>query len=121
MARYEIAFWATNREATYRSDVINTSELPERARIIFRHNKFKKKDNNKPSYIGSFVPVDEESGKEILLKNIAPLRSIIQEANEKTAIVTNSEDSRTTADLYWKRIVEEIENLTGEKIDIRIW
>lgn len=60
MPKFDVGFWATRTVAVYRSEVIDTKNLPEKVRILIRHNKNKRRGDNKPSYIGTLVPAISE-------------------------------------------------------------
>ena len=47
-----------NRAGVYSGQVINKSDMPKRARLIIRKNKFYEADSNKPQYVYCFADAE---------------------------------------------------------------
>lgn len=121
MPKFDIGFWATKADAVYRSEIIDTHSLPDQVRILIRHNRNKRRGDNKPTYIGTLVTASSEKNDQVQLEDVSTLKALIKEANQETSKKKSPEESRSTANDYWKKIITEVEHLAGEEIDIKIW
>ena len=121
MNKWDIGFWPTKTDAVYRSGAIDPSDINGPFRMMVRRNKYHHKGDRKPVYIGCMVPVEDAETQEISTPDISTLKHLIVEANSVTSTVVSLEESVKIANEYWRQIIEEIENLTDEKININIW
>lgn len=123
-SRYNIGFWRIKSdEAVYRSRVIDQKEIAGPFRLILRKNKFYHKGSTQPTYI-CYIAADEVSEpiqEDNASDDLQALKELIIEANQATAIITTPEESHALANNYWRRIIQEIQILTGERINIQVW
>lgn len=123
MKKWDIGFWPTKTDAVYRSRLLQPNEISGPCRILLRRNKYHHKGDKLPVYIGHIV--SEETENQVknmsLEENVSILKQLIVEANEASATVRNAAESVAVANDYWREIIRQVEEITGEKIDIKVW
>lgn len=123
MKKWDIGFWPTKTDAVYRSRLLQPNEISGPCRILLRRNKYHHKGDKLPVYIGHIVSEETEDQVQnmSLEENVSMLKQLIVEANEASATVRNAADSAAIANDYWREIIRQVEEITGEKIDIKVW
>ena len=115
------------REGVYSGYVIKKSDIPEKARLILRYNKYYDKGSNKPRFVYCFangdsadaitmqVEHEEYVSLEDLTSKIEELAEIMRQGNCNADMMMLPSQSAASAESLMEKAIDIIEELTGEE------
>ena len=121
------------REGVYSGYVIKKADIPEKARLILRYNKYYDKDSNKPRFVYCFanggsadaitmqVEHEEYVSLEDLTSKIEELAEIMRDGNHNADNVFLPSESQASADYLMNKAIELVEEITGEEWNFSYW
>ena len=121
------------REGVYSGYVIKKADIPEKARLILRYNKYYDKDSNKPRFVYCFanggsadaITMQVEHEEYVSLKDltskIEELAEIMRDGNHNADNVFLPSESQASADYLMNKAIELVEEITGEEWNFSYW
>lgn len=121
------------REGVYSGYVIKKADIPEKARLILRYNKYYDKDSNKPRFVYCFangdsadaitmqVEHEEYVSLEDLTSKIEELAEIMRDGNHNADSLFLPSESQASAEYLMKKAIELVEEITGEEWNFSYW
>lgn len=115
------------REGVYSGYVIKKADIPKKARLILRYNKYYDKDSNKPRFVYCFangdsadaitmqVEHEEYVSLEDLTSKIEELAEIMRQGNCNANMMMLPSQSAASAEGLMRKAIDIIEELTGEE------
>lgn len=121
------------REGVYSGYVIKKADIPKKARLILRYNKYYDKDSNKPRFVYCFangdsadaitmqVEHEEYVSIEDLTSKIEELAEIMRDGNHNADSLSLPSESQASAEYLMKKAIELVEEITGEEWNFSYW
>lgn len=115
------------REGVYSGYVIKKADIPKKARLILRYNKYYDKDSNKPKFVYCFangdsadaitmqVEHEEYVSLEDLTSKIEELAEIMRQGNCNADMMMLPSQSAASAESLMRKAIDILEELTGEE------